>query len=202
MQTITQNLSIVRPGHWKDSIHYSLWMVRIATRLINSVAGRYRCNIKIKRYLYQSDTSRKGFEVTIDPNRISLNYAFAQRWLLNKNRWWKIGESTSSPRFTREDPTLKLNSQKELKLIDLIRTGEMHELCVNGAWRTTINSMWILFQSRISYRMKRSANLAACHYRHKKQSGGAGQFAEVYLKIEPYYEGMPEPTEYLCAVRK
>ena len=51
------------------------------------------------------------------------------------------------------------------------------------------------FAPKIPYR-ETITKVAQADYRHKKQSGGAGQFGEVHMVIEPYYEGMPEPTKY------
>ncbi len=93
------------------------------------------------------------------------------------------------------DPTLIVEYSRELKQVILHAQGELHLQMIK--WR--IEHVYKLdveyLPARIPYR-ETIRKPALANYRHKKQSGGAGQFGEVYIKIEPYYEGMPDITEY------
>jgi elongation factor G len=93
-----------------------------------------------------------------------------------------------------EDPTLLVEVSSELKQTLIHCQGDMH-LAV-AKWKIEhIHKLEIKFSKpRIPYR-ETIRKPADASYRHKKQSGGAGQFGEVYMKIEPWYEGMPEPKD-------
>jgi elongation factor G len=92
-----------------------------------------------------------------------------------------------------EDPTLIVEHSPELKQILIHCQGDMH-LAV-AKWKIEhIHKLEVKFtKARIPYR-ETIRKMADANYRHKKQSGGAGQFGEVYMRIEPWYEGMPEPS--------
>jgi elongation factor G len=92
-----------------------------------------------------------------------------------------------------EDPTLLVEMSQELKQTLLHCQGDMH-LAV-ARWKIEKqHKLEIHFiKPRIPYR-ETIRKAAEASYRHKKQSGGSGQFGEVTLRIEPYYEGMPDPT--------
>lgn len=93
-----------------------------------------------------------------------------------------------------EDPTLKAEFAPELKQLILWGQGELHHGVAK--WRLEhVHGIKVDFvEPRIPYR-ETIQKAATAMYRHKKQSGGAGQFAEVHLKIEPYVEGMPDPSD-------
>lgn len=98
-------------------------------------------------------------------------------------------------RMHEEDPTWVIEQSKELKQIILSGQGEFHLRTLK--WRVENNDkLPIIFdEPRIPYR-ETITKAARADYRHKKQSGGAGQFGEVHLIIEPYTEGMPAPDTY------
>lgn len=98
-------------------------------------------------------------------------------------------------RMSQEDPTWILEQSKELKQTIVKGQGEFHLRTLK--WRLENNEkIKVVFdEPKIPYR-ETITKAARADYRHKKQSGGAGQFGEVHLIVEPYYEGMPEPTSY------
>ena len=98
-------------------------------------------------------------------------------------------------RMHEEDPTWVVEQSKELKQTILSGQGEFHLRTLK--WRVENNDkLPIIFEEpKIPYR-ETITKAARADYRHKKQSGGAGQFGEVHLIIEPYTEGMPAPDTY------
>ncbi len=98
-------------------------------------------------------------------------------------------------KMSQEDPTWILEQSKELKQTLVKGQGEFHLRTLK--WRMENNEkIKIRFEEpKIPYR-ETITKAARADYRHKKQSGGAGQFGEVHLIVEPYYDGMPDPTAY------
>lgn len=98
-------------------------------------------------------------------------------------------------RMKEEDPTWRIEQSKELRQIIVHGQGEFHLRTLK--WRLENNDkIQVTFlEPKIPYR-ETITKAARADYRHKKQSGGAGQFGEVHLIVEPYYEGMPAPEVY------
>jgi elongation factor G len=91
-----------------------------------------------------------------------------------------------------EDPTLIVEQSPTLKQTIIHGQGQLHLDLIRYRIEKNFGVHMDFEKPRIPYRetITRAANEV---YRHKKQSGGAGQFGEVHMRIEPYYEGMPNP---------
>ena len=98
-------------------------------------------------------------------------------------------------KMREEDPTWLVEQSKELRQIQVKGQGEFHLRTLK--WRMENNEkIQIIFdEPKVPYR-ETITKSARADYRHKKQSGGAGQFGEVHLIVEPYYDGMPDPDVY------
>jgi len=105
----------------------------------------------------------------------------------------KLGELLN--RAHSEDPTIKVEYSKELKQIILSGQGEHHINILK--WHiNNVNKIEVdMFPPKIPYR-ETITKVAAADYRHKKQSGGAGQFGEVHLLLEPVVEGAPVNNKF------
>ena len=156
-------------------------------------AGDIGCTVKLKDVKTGNTLNGKGSENRFNfikyPNA---KYTRAIR-AVNESETEKMMNALNKMR--EEDPTWQIEQSKELRQILVHGQGEFHLRTLK--WRMENNEkIQIVFdEPKIPYR-ETITKAARADYRHKKQSGGAGQFGEVHLIVEPYYEGMPDPDVY------
>ena len=155
-------------------------------------AGDIGCTVKLKSTKTGATLSTSG-DVKIAPIAMpSPRYRCAVR-AVNSSDDEKLGELLN--RAHAEDPTILVEYSKELKQTILQGQGEHHLNILKWTLANVHKVEVEFFAPRISYR-ETITKTAQAGYRHKKQSGGAGQFGEVHMVIEPYTDGMPDPVKY------
>ncbi len=156
-------------------------------------AGDIGCSVKLKDVKTGNALNEKDCDYRYDfikyPNS---KYSRAIK-AVNESEMEKLMASLIKMR--QEDPTWVVEQSKELRQTIVHGQGEFHLRTLK--WRLENNEkIQIKFEEpKIPYR-ETITKQARADYRHKKQSGGAGQFGEVHLIVEPYAEGMPDPTVF------
>ena len=155
-------------------------------------AGDIGCTVKLKG-TRTNDTLAAGEHVRVAPIIFPEPRYRAAVKAKEQGDEEKLGKLLNDIKY--EDPTILVEYSKELKQTIIQGQGE-HHLNIVKSRLANDNKLEIeYFAPKIPYR-ETITKVAQADYRHKKQSGGAGQFGEVHMVVEPYYEGMPEPTKY------
>ena len=157
------------------------------------LAGDIGCTVKLKGTRTNDTLAAPSAPVTVEPIVFPEPRYRAAVKAKEQNDEEKLGKLLNDAKY--EDPTILVEYSKELKQTIIQGQGE-HHLNILKQRLSTENKMEVeFFAPKIPYR-ETITKVAQADYRHKKQSGGSGQFGEVHMVIEPYYEGMPEPSKY------
>ncbi|MDD2476990.1 MAG: elongation factor G [Dysgonamonadaceae bacterium] len=156
-------------------------------------AGDIGAAVKLKDVRTGNTLNEKGSEQKFDIIKYPEPRYRRAISAVNESNSEKMSEALT--RMREEDPTWLVEVSKELKQTIVSGQGEFHLRTLK--WRLENNDkIEIEFtEPKIPYR-ETITKLSRADYRHKKQSGGAGQFGEVHLFVEPYVEGEPVPPIY------
>lgn len=153
-------------------------------------AGDIGVVVKLKDSKINDTLSDKGNEIAVKP----IVFPEAQIHLAvmppNKSDLEKIAMGLHQ--MEKEDPTITVEQSQELRQTLIHGQGETHLQIIKYRIEKLYNVSMEFGEPKIPYR-ETITQMAEANYRHKKQSGGAGQFGEVHLRIEPFTEGMPPP---------
>ena len=156
-------------------------------------AGDIGCTVKLKDVKTGNTLNGKDVEQRFDFIKYPNSKYSRSIKAVNSSETEKL--MAAMLKMRQEDPTWVVEQSKELRQTIVHGQGEFHLRTLK--WRLENNEkIQVQFgEPKIPYR-ETITKMARADYRHKKQSGGAGQFGEVHLIVEPYAEGMPDPTTY------
>ena len=162
------------------------------TNVNELVAGDIGATLKLRNTHVNNTLHIKGKNIELTPIEFPPPNMTVAIETLKKVEEEKLSQAMHQLR--EEDPTLLVEVSAELKQTLIHSQGDMH-LAV-AKWKIEHNhKLEVKFvKPRIAYR-ETIRKMADASYRHKKQSGGSGQFGEVFMRIEPWYEGLPEPKD-------
>jgi elongation factor G len=165
---------------------------KIRTKVPNMLAGDLGATVKLKatktNQTLSVDTGIKFPAIEFPEPK----YRTAIR-TLSEGDDEKLGEALQRMNF--EDPTIQIEYSKELKQIIISGQGEYHLNILKWHLDNQFKIATEFLTPKIPYR-ETITKYAVADYRHKKQSGGAGQFGEVHLVIEPHKEGTPDTNMF------
>ena len=156
-------------------------------------AGDIGCTVKLKDVKTGNTLNDKDVDYTFDFIKYPNSKYSRGIKAVNESDTEKLMAALTKMR--QEDPTWVVEQSKELRQVIVHGQGEFHLRTLK--WRLENNEkIQVKYEEpKIPYR-ETITKQSRADYRHKKQSGGAGQFGEVHLIVEPYTEGMPDPTVF------
>lgn len=185
---VTEGQDLVNPDNGSKERISAIYAVagKKKEKVSEMFAGDLGCTVKMKSVKTNQSLCQPGNDDLVEGIEVlPIKYRTAIKAKEEKDNE-KLGEYLN--RYSASDPTIVVEYSKELKQIIISGQGEQHinilKWHINNEAKIEVD----LFAPRIPYR-ETITKVAAANYRHKKQSGGAGQFGEVHLLIEPVIEG-------------
>ena len=156
------------------------------------MAGDIGTTVKLKKTHTNNTLAIKGQDVEVVPIIFPEPKVQAAIEVKNKGDEEKMGLALNH--IHEEDPTVTIDHNMELKQTIVNAQGELHLAVIKWKIEHLYGIKLDYIKPRIPYR-ETIQKAVKSDYRHKKQSGGAGQFGEVHMIVEPWYEGMPDPKD-------
>jgi elongation factor G len=192
---ITEGLDLINSNRSNKERISQLFAVagKNRTKITEMEAGDLGATVKLKETKVNHTLSTKEADYKFVPIEFPKPLTSVAVKAVNETDDEKVGEVLH--RMRDEDPSFIVNYSKELKQLIVEAQSEYHINVLKWFFDNEYKIEIEILTPKVPYR-ETITKAAQSDYRHKKQSGGAGQFGEVHMIIEPYEEGMPDPKSF------